>query len=165
MLPTPPRTQLWSYAEEDAFLTVAKPRLRLAIMLFIYTAQRPGDVLAMAKICVTARDGRLWIALLELPVHDRLAPLLCERLSAPDGLLLVSSPTGRAWVYRNVARAWDDAARQAGILDRQRRDCRRTAVVRLADAGATVPMIAAVTGWGIDYPEVAAGASRHRRQR
>ena len=47
---------------------------------------------------------------------------------------------------------------------------RRTGVVRLAEAGATVPQIAAVTGWGIDYrqrivdvylprrPEVAAAA-------
>jgi hypothetical protein len=56
------------------------------------------------------------------------------------------------------------------VDDRQRRDLRRTGVVRLAEAGATVPQIAAVTGWGIDYcqrivdvylprrPEVAAAA-------
>ena len=67
------------------------------------------------------------------------------------GLLLVPSPTGRPWLLRNFARAWDEVARAAGIRDRQRRDARRTAVVRLAEAGATVPQIAAVTGWGIDY--------------
>jgi integrase len=108
MLPTPPRRQVWSYAEEDAFLTAARPPLRLAISLLIYTAQRPSDVLAMTKTHVAERDGRLWIALrqaktgelLDLPVHARLAPMLCERMEQTDNsLLLVPSPTGLPWRY------------------------------------------------------------------
>ena len=39
----------------------------------------------------------------------------------------------------------------AGIEDRQRRDARRTGMARMAEAGATVSKIAAVTGWGIDF--------------
>jgi integrase len=179
MLPTPARTQIWSYAEEDAFLAAARPSLRLAIGLLIYTAQRPSDVLAMTKAHVTERDGRLWIALrqaktgelLDLPVHARLAFILRKRVVETDNsLLLVPSPTGMPWAYRNFARAWDEAKQRANVNDRQRRDLRRTGVVRLAEAGATVPQIAAVTGWGIDYcqrivdvylprrPEVAAAA-------
>jgi integrase len=179
MLPTPPRTQVWSYAEENAFLEAAPPSLRLAMMLLIYTAQRPSDVLAMTKGRVSEHDGRLWIILrqqktgelIEVPLHDRLAPLVRNRLADDrGGLLLVPSPTGKPWAYRNFARSWDAVRRKAGIEDRQRRDGRRTAVVRLAQAGATVPQIASVTGWGIDYcqrivdtylprrTEVAAGA-------
>jgi integrase len=179
MLPTPPRTQIWSYAEEDAFVAAARPSLCLAISLLIYTAQRPSDVLAMTKAHIAERDGRLWTALrqaktgelLDLPVHARLVPMLRERMEQTDNsLLLVPSPAGLPWAYRNFARAWDQTKQEAKVNDRQRRDLRRTGVVRLAEAGATVPQIAAVTGWGIDYcqrivdvylprrPEVAAAA-------
>jgi integrase len=160
MLPSSPRTQVWSHSEEEAFLRYASPKLRFACMLLIYTAQRPSDVLAMTTGQVIDRDGRLMILLRQqktgelvaVPLHDRLAPLVRERLAErQDTILLVPSPTGRQWLLRNFSRAWDEVARAAGIQDRQRRDCRRTAVVRLAEAGATVPQIAAVTGWGIDY--------------
>ena len=146
--------------EEDAFLAAAPPTLRLAMMLLIYTAQRPSDVLAMTKGHVSEHSGRLWIILrqqktgelIEVPLHERLAPLVRCRLADDSGcLLLVPSPTGKRWAYRNFARSWDAVRRMAGIEDRQRRDGRRTAVVRLAQAGATVPQIASVTGWGIDY--------------
>lgn len=41
---------------------------------------------------------------------------------------------------------------EAGLAcEVQRRDLRRTAVVRMAEAGVTTPQIAAVTGHGIDY--------------
>ncbi|MBU8543962.1 MULTISPECIES: site-specific integrase [Roseomonadaceae] len=39
------------------------------------------------------------------------------------------------------------------ILDLQRRDLRRTGVVQMALAGATVPQIAAIAGWKIDYTQ------------
>jgi hypothetical protein len=103
---------------------------------------------------------------MDLPVHRKLEPLMRARLAADitftrkdtDGtrrhmksLLLVPSLTGLTWAYRNFARSWGAIKRKAGIEDKQRRDLRRTGVVRLAEAGATVPPIAAVTGWGIDY--------------
>jgi integrase len=159
MLPTPPRTQVWAHGEEDGFLEHAPASLRLAIMLLIYTAQRPSDVLAMTTSGITERDGRLFILLrqektgelMDLQLHRKLETLVRERITAGDGLLLVPSPTGRPWAYRNFVRSWDKATAAAGIDNRQRRDLRRTGVVRLAEAGATVPQIAAVTGWGIDY--------------
>lgn len=173
MLPTPPRTQVWTHAEEDAFLAKAPPNQRLAFMLLTYTAQRPSDVLAMTTARVYEKDGRLFILLrqektkelLALPVHKRLEPLLRARLETPatfnrkmDGkkieltsTLLVPSPTGRPWAYRNFSRSWDKIKVKAEVEDRQRRDLRRTGCVRLVEAGATVPQIASVTGWGIDY--------------
>jgi integrase len=159
MLPTPPRTEVWSHGEEDAFLNHAPASLRLAILLLIYTAQRPSDVLAMTTNRVTERDDRLFVllrqektgTLMELPLHRKLEILVRERIAAGNGLLLVPSPTGLPWQYRNFARSWDAIRTAAGVEAKQRRDLRRTGVVRLAEAGATVPQIAAVTGWGIDY--------------
>ncbi len=84
MLATPPRTQIWEHGEEDAFLEQAPVSQRLAIMLLIYTARCPSDVLAMTTNRVTERDGRLFILLrqektgklMDLPVHRKLEPLI-----------------------------------------------------------------------------------------
>lgn len=87
--------------------------------------------------------------------------------------LLVPSPTGRPWARRNFSRAWDQVVRQMAFSTakqlfkegltkdevrahlqenhRQRRDLRRTGIVRLAEAGATTPQIASISGHGIDY--------------
>ncbi|GAN98628.1 hypothetical protein Gxy13693_008_002 [Komagataeibacter xylinus NBRC 13693] len=40
---------------------------------------------------------------------------------------------------------------QLGENHRQRRDLRRTGIVRLAEAGGTTPQIASISGHGIDY--------------
>ncbi len=130
--------------------------------------------LAMTTNRVNERGDRLFIllrqektgALMDLPVHRKLEPLIRERLATEavlskgdlgtsrqriKNLLLVPSPTGLAWHYRNFCRSWDAIAKAAGVTGKQRRDLRRTGVVRLAEAAATVPQIASVTGWGIEY--------------
>ena len=173
MLPNPPRTAIWSREDERRFIEAARPSLRLAILLMLYTLQRPADCLNMTTNRVSERDGRLFISLrqqktdtlLDIPVHSTLEPYLRERLSpewtsqplinqtqygAMQTMLLVPSPNGRPWSFRNFARAWDQAAAEAGISGLQRRDLRRTGIVRLAEAGATTPQIAAVSGHSID---------------
>jgi len=175
MLPTPPREQVWSHDDERRFLAAASPSLRLAIMLMLYTVQRPSDVLSMTTSRIREEDNRLYISLrqqktgelIDVPVHSELEPVLQARLATDwtpnplstqrqyrnvtSTLLLVPSPTGKPWAYRNFCRAWDLIARKAGIDDLQRRDLRRTGIVRLAEAGATTPQIAALSGHGIDY--------------
>lgn len=98
---------------------------------------------------------------------------IVARIGKPSPKLLVPSPTGKQWARRNFSRAWDQvmarmgraAARklfQEGLSKeevreqlaenhRQRRDLRRTGIVRLAEAGATTPQIASISGHGIDY--------------
>ncbi len=141
----------------------------------LYAVQRPSDCLSMTTSRIREMDNRLYISLrqqktgdlLDVPVHGTLEPLLRERL-APDWkpetlsnqrtysnttatLLLVPSPTGKPWAYRNFCRAWDLITRETGIEGLQRRDLRRTGIVRLAEAGATTPQIAALSGHAIDY--------------
>jgi integrase len=196
---TPPkRHQVWEDADISRFLEAAEPRLRLGMGLMLHTAQRLADVLAMRAGQVTERAGRLWIglkqqktdALVNVPVHSRLEPLLRARLAEiktlatlPPGKagngkphvindLLIPSPEGRLWQKRNFSRVWDEAMSratdqlagqlaEAGMTDaqiktelenrhRERRDLRRTGIVRMAEAGATTPQIAAVSGHSID---------------
>ena len=155
----PPRTELWTSDQIEAFVGAARGSLKLAMLLLLYTAQRPSDVLAMTKGRVSERDGRLYIALrqqktaelLDVPVHGSLEPLLRARLADPaGGLLLVPSPTGRPWLRRNFSRAWDQARKQAGLPPVQRRDLRRTAVVLMAEAGLSTGQIGALTGHQVD---------------
>lgn len=197
--PTRKRTEIWDYEMEDKFVARARPSLQLAYLLLLYTVQRPSDMLSMTAASISERDGRLFIALrqgktsalIDVPVHRRLAPHVRRRLEeieasrAAEGRvlagriarapveLLVPSPTGKTWSLRNFSRAWDQVmmrlatshARElfgSGMTKdevraeltsqhRQRRDLRRTGIVRLAEAGATTPQIAAISGHSIDY--------------
>jgi integrase len=155
-----PRTTVWSVGEEQRFLANARPSLQLAFMLLLFTVQRPSDVLEMTAERVTEREGRMFIAvrqqktktLLDVPVHHRLEPLVRQRLAqTKPSDRLVASPHGLPWSRRNFSRGWDAAMKKAGLEGLQRRDLRRTGIVRLAEAGATTPMIAAISGHGIDY--------------
>ncbi|WP_155734276.1 tyrosine-type recombinase/integrase, partial [Novacetimonas hansenii] len=118
---------------EDAFVERARPTLQLAYMLLLYTVQRPSDVLSMDASLISERNGRLFIALrqsktgtlLDVPIHERLASRIRERMrqieqetpgrtgrrdartGSPAPRLLVPSPTGRPWARRNFSRAWD----------------------------------------------------------
>lgn len=135
-------------------------------------------------------------ALIEVPCHRALAAIL---RAVPEeeraGLLLPSPRTGVQWQYRNFSRAWDHAVLRAdyrlarklfgkglskeAIRPRllksvgvQRRDLRRTSMVRMAEAGASTAQIAGVSGHTIEQTrrildtyiprraEVAAGAIR-----
>ncbi len=201
---TAARTQVWDELRIEAFLGCATPRLRLAFALLLYTVQRPGDMLTLSRPMMTERDGRPWIRLrqaktdelIDVPCHQRLADLLAQpaaplpkpaKGNAATSMLLVSSPRGLSWSYRNFARSWDatrrlanwrlartaiagmgglpgrnqpklraaakEAVRSRLLGDLQRRDLRRTGVVQMALAGATVPQIAALAGWRIEYTQ------------
>src|SRR5438067_5375877 len=60
--------------------------------------------------------------------------------------LILTTRTGRAWKKRYFAQAWQEACEAAGITNLHFHDLRGTAVTMLAEAGCTIPEIAAVTG-------------------
>jgi hypothetical protein len=121
--------------------------------------------------------------LIDVPLHRDAAAILAEPLPPPTSrraaavlapALLIPSPTGRPWSYRNFARAWDRARQRADyrlarellaagvrkpeirarlLAGLQRRDLRRTAMVRMALAGATTTQIAAVSGHTIAHTQ------------
>jgi hypothetical protein len=183
-----PRIAVYTDDQVERFLAAAGPELRRAMALMLYTVQRPADVLRMGPQHLSHRQGRTWLSmrqaksgeLIDVPLHHRAAAILAEPLPARTSrrataiiapALLVPSPTGRAWTYRNFARAWDRARKTADwhlarellregmpkpqirsrlLAGLQRRDLRRTGMVRMAQAGATTAQIAAVSGHTID---------------
>jgi integrase len=137
------------------------PRLKVAAGLLFYTAQRSSDVMVMDwNKFVFKDDGKLWVDLIDqsktgelvrVPVHKQLAEILRD---APthSGLLVSAPRAGDEWEYRNFARAWDAVMKHAGLdgLGLERTDLRRTAMVRMAEAGASDAQIAAVSGHSIE---------------
>ena len=147
-LPTPPaRDRYVLPAEyEAASKTPDMPNWFAPMLgLLLYTAQRPGDAVRLAwpktgEIRVRQEKTR---ALCAIPVHTRLAAILED--VPRRGVTILTTDAGKPVSYQMAWRAWKKVA--AGGL--QLRDFRRTAVVMMADAGCTIPQIAAVTGHSI----------------
>ena len=154
-LRTRPRHQVWSHADEEAFLAVATPEMRLAFLLAVYTAQRQGDLLALLWSAwdghsLTLRQSKTGRPLI-VPAPAPLAVAL-KVASRPSTHILTCN--GVPWKEDWFRHCFSATRRLAGV-DRalQFLDLRRTGIVRLAEAGCTTPEITAISGHTIDYAE------------
>lgn len=157
----PKRQQIWTHDDIEAFLDALngmdwdegrREGVRLYFALLRYTAQRPNDVVGMTwkryggdRIEVVQQKTRKPVA---VPCHRELREILdaCDRRT----IKMLAWPDGREMHYHNL-RAWEQEVRNAAKLaDLQMRDLRRTAMVRMAEAGAEIHQIAAVSGHSID---------------
>ena len=147
-----PRQEVWSPEAEAAFLAAADGSMTLAYMLAIYTAQRQGDILCMTW---SQYDGaRLRIrqsktgTLIVIPVHPDLKRVLdgLERRS----VMILTTEAGQPFKADHFRHRWRTVTLAAGLNELQFRDLRRTAAVRLSEAGATPQEVAAITGHTID---------------
>ncbi len=147
--------KLWLPEHVAAFTRVAPPELCCALMLAMHTGQRHGDLL---KLPWSAWDGeRISLRqgkggrLVEIRATVALRRTLegVERVSP----LILTTRRGRAWKKRYFAEQWQEACEAAGIVDLHFHDLRGTAVTMLAEAGCTIPEIAAVTGHGFATAE------------
>jgi integrase len=149
----PPRDRVWSSEEITKWLEAAEsPEMVTAFLLLQFTAQRPGDALKMSWPQYSGSAIRLRQektgTLLDVPVH----PVLRDHLKRIDrsGLsLTIVASRGRPMSYRRFNERFREIAERAGI-DAQARDLRRTAMLRMAEAGATTPQIASVSGHSIE---------------
>lgn len=147
-----PRSAVWSEDAEAAFLRVAPPAMALALRLAINIAQRQGDILALTWN--QYREGRIQLrqqktgALVDVPCPAELRAVL-------DALPRVSThilTDGRKRPFKadHFRHEWRAATLAAGLDGLEFRDLRRTAMVRMAEAGATDIEISAVSGHDID---------------
>lgn len=153
------RDVLWRPADEAAFLAACAGdrhagALRLALMLLLYTGQRPGDVLRMTwahydgqAILVAAQQKTR--ARVEVACHRDLKALLDAARPAARGLTIVAMPDGRPWRRDYFTERFARVKAAAGLAGHRAADCRRTAVARLYEAGASEAEIASITGHSI----------------
>ncbi len=148
---------MWTHEQERRFLEacdrMGRPSVRLAYLLAVWTAQRVGDVLRMMWSdydgeVLHVRQGKTG-TYLQIPVAAPLREVL-ERASRRCPVI-VADERGRPWHADHFRHTVRRIMRKAGVEGVRFSDLRRTAVVRLAEAGCTVPEVASISGHRIDY--------------
>jgi integrase-like protein len=150
-----PRDRIWTDDEVALWIEAAggeDAHMTTAFLLLQFTAQRPTDVLRMAWPQYSGSAIRLRQqktgTLLDIPVHPVLRDHL-DGLSRSGPSLTIVSFQGRPVKYLRFNERFRRVAKRARI-DAQARDLRRTAMLRMAEAGATIPQIASVSGHSIE---------------
>ena len=119
---------------------------RLALLLLYYTGQRGSDVWDMSDDCY--KDGRIYVTQqktggkVDLPVH----PALEAKIPHGSGIWLRSSRGTPFGSVKSFQKWFVDMAKQAGIHGKSAHGLRRAIATHLAEAGASAPEIAAITG-------------------
>jgi integrase len=146
--------KIWLPEDVSAFSCVASAELVLALTLALHTGQRQGDLL---RLTWSAYDGSA-IRLIQSksrrrgnPGREVYVPLTQTAKLALDAteqraITILTNSDGMPWTQDGFRASWRKTRIKAGITDLTFQDTRGTAVTMLAEAGATHPEIAAITG-------------------
>lgn len=141
------------WSEDDIALFEAHwpsgSRPRLAMVLLLYTGQRPGDVARMGRQHV--QDGRLILTQrktgtrLSLPIHAALRGELDQ--VQPGQLTFLLTEAGQGFSDAGFSGWFSERARMAKLPDGcTAHGLRKAAARRLAEAGCSAHQIASITG-------------------
>jgi integrase len=141
------RDNIWSAADEAAFLQHAAPHLHLPLILALWTGQRQGDLLRLPWSAYNGTHIRLRQsktgARVLIPVG---APLKAALDATPKrSTMILTNHMGQPWTPHGF-QSWLRATKRAGIVGLTFNDLRGTAVTRLAIAGCIEAEIATITG-------------------
>jgi integrase len=153
-IPRPPARQVyWSEEEVNGAISKAvemgRQSIALAIRLAFDTGQREGDALSMRWSHLIGNEITVKQAKGGASVRIPCLPELTATLSATAKTsthLVVSETTFRPYRQFNFVHLVAEVIEAAGLKGKRYGDLRRSAVVRLAMAGCTIPMIASITG-------------------
>lgn len=139
---------VWTDADEAAFLAKAPKHLHLALLLALWTGQRQGDLLTLSW---TQYDGQ-HIRLKQSKTGRRVVIKVGEPLKVAldaerkrEGKIL-RTMEGEDWTADGFRSSWRKACVAAVVTGVTFNDLRGTAVTRLAIVESSVPQIAAITG-------------------
>lgn len=144
--------QPWVLSDVKKFLEGTTPKLRLAVLIALYTGQRIGDILKMkwsdydgAGIVVKQQKTKVQ---LYIPCHSVLKKALDEARQGPliNLTYILSTKTGKQFTYNNFSWLWIRERHRLGMIENTFHGLRKTAAVWLAEAGCTTKEIAAITG-------------------
>lgn len=149
----PARQVYWLEEEVAAAIAKAKemgrPSIGLAIRLAFDTGQREGDVLKMRWSQLVGGEIVLTQGKTAASVRVPCLPELLEALGETEKTsthMVVSEETRQPYKQFNFIHLAADVIKAAGLKGKWFGDLRRSAVVRLAMAGCTIPEIASITG-------------------
>lgn len=150
--------RIWLPEHIAAFNAEAKGSLQAALALALHTGQRRGDLLALRwsqfdgkaiSLTQSKTGARVYI-----PCTKALLAVLAELRAASNHEHILLNG-GEPWTVESFKQAWRYAflsawPKPATPPDLHFHDLRGTAVTRLAEAGCTVPEIAAITGHSLE---------------
>jgi integrase len=140
--------KVWTDDDKSRFLESAPAHLHLPLLLALWTGQRQGDLLRLPWSAYDGNTIRLKQgktgARVVIPVGAPLKRAL-DASQRQSPLILVNSD-GRPWTPDGFRSSWRKACAAAGITGLTFHDLRGSAVTRLAEAGAAIPEIVAITG-------------------
>lgn len=156
------RTELWMPEDIAAWLAFCDRdpgggRWRMMFMLLLHTGQRIGDVLAMTwadydgeyiKVIAQQKTG----AKLDVYCHHALKAEIetWRKTQRVMGATILTRYDGKPLSYNRVRNRATEILKEIDRRHLQLRDLRRTAATKLAEAGCTIPEIAAITGHSIE---------------
>lgn len=141
--------QIWLPEHVKAFTEAAPEELKIALALAIHTGQRQGDLLSLPWSAYDGKAISLRQGKTRRHVYIPCTRALKETLDALPrrAIQILTRADGTAWTRDAFKKAWRDAYDKSGLTaDLHFHDLRGTAVTMLAEAGATVPEIATITG-------------------
>jgi integrase len=140
--------KLWLPEHVQAFQRVASVEMKVALMLALHTGQRQGDLRRLTwsgydgeRITLRQSKGKKVVSIKCTAALKTLLDKIDRR-----GVVVMTTPSGRPWSKRYFSEHWHEASLAAGITHLHFHDLRGTAITMLAEAGCTVPEIAAITG-------------------
>lgn len=146
------RSTFWESAQEEAFLAAADPTMRIAFMLGLWTGQREAD---LTELLWSQIDDK-WINVVQNKTGKAVAIAIGPTLSAElaraprRGIVVIASRRSMRYSESGFDHAFRKVTAAANLNGFTFLDLRRTAVVRMAEAGATIPEIASITGHSIE---------------
>lgn len=112
------------------------------VLMLLYTGMRCGELLALEKQYVNVRQRYVRIVksktksgLRMIPIHERILPLIENRMSIP-GNTLVCDTNGLPYTYSRYCTLWDNAMQLIHADNHTTHDCRHTVATLLDNAGA-----------------------------
>lgn len=147
--------RIWLPVDVALFVGVAPVELIRALMLGVHTGQRQGDLLRLPWSAYDGERIKLRQSKTGRHVNIKCTAALKAMLDGMkrEGVLILTTKTGVAWKKRYFSQQWEKTAKLAGITDLHFHDLRGTAVTMLAEAGATGPEIASLTGHSLKHAE------------
>ena len=152
----PPRTTTWTPSEIEHFIetadTLGYDHIADAVVLAYNTAQRQSDILNMrwmhydvVKDSISVTQSKTGTKL-NLPVLPALKSRLDGIRQRAYACLLIINNKGKGITQAGFQKQFSNIRRKAGLSHLRFHDLRGTAITRLANAGATTPEIASISG-------------------
>lgn len=157
LIGTKSRTEVWTHDETDLYVQKAVAEKRRSIALAVIIAesigQREGDILKLAwdqydGKSIKIRQGKTG-SYIDVKCLEKLREWL-DNTERTSNFIIVSETTQLPYKEDNFQQIFADIKRDTPLSTKWFMDLRRTAVVRLAEAGCEIPEIASITGHSIE---------------